>query len=125
MGMLHFRQSHQSHHHIYLRYVSISISLCKMLIIPRSNLPILNERQELQKPAFYILVGEDKNTKPKAYIVETENFRERIKDHDSKKTFSNPSDAADFCIGSSNNDWIIWKDKDGYTLDSIYRKPLE
>lgn len=30
-------------------------------------------------------MGEDEATKPKAYIGETENFRERVKDHDSKK----------------------------------------
>lgn len=258
------------------QYVFISNSLCKMFIIPRSNLAILNERQELQKPAFYILLGEDANTKPKAYIGETENFRERVKAHDSKKafwqkalvfvskdeditkadvqylehraiseaklsntfildenkqapkapnlpeyqkdtmdeffedivflttfsgynifeifetkeqhlfytksrgcnakgfynstgftvlkgsilakdsvpslhwkekrdklvqeystiendkivmdadkTFSSPSTAADFCIGSSNNGWLVWKDKDRYTLDSVYRKQLD
>lgn len=44
---------------------------------------------------------------------------------DSDKTFSSPSTAADFCIGSSNNGWLVWKDKDGQTLDSIYRKQLE
>ena len=33
----------------------------------------------------YILLGEDEKTKPKAYIGETENFKERVKDHDSKK----------------------------------------
>jgi predicted GIY-YIG superfamily endonuclease len=32
-------------------------------------------------------LGEDEATKPKAYIGETENFRERVKDHDSKKAF--------------------------------------
>lgn len=69
------------------QYVFISNSLCKMYIIPRSNLIILNEREELQKPAFYILLGEDGNTKPKAYIGETENFKERVRDHDNKKTF--------------------------------------
>lgn len=58
-----------------------------MYVIPRSNLSILNERQELRTPAFYILLGEDELTKPKAYIGETENFRERVKDHDSKKAF--------------------------------------
>lgn len=247
-----------------------------MYVIPRSNLGILNERSELQTPAFYILLGEDEATKPKAYIGETENFRERVKDHDSKKafwqkallfiskdaamtkadvqylehraiaeaknsnafvlnenkqtpkapnlpeyrkddmdgffedvkfltsfigcsifdvvkpkeehlfytkgrgcnargfysangftilkgsiivptsvpsfnwkekrakllaeytnirgdllelesdkTFSSPSTAADFCIGSSNNGWIVWKDKDGHTLDEVYRKQLD
>ena len=43
----------------------------------------------------------------------------------SDKTFSSPSSVADFCIGSSNNGWIVWKDKNGNTLDSVYRKQLE
>lgn len=43
--------------------------------------------EKLQKPAFYILLGEDEATKPQAYIGETENFRERVKDHDNKKSF--------------------------------------
>ena len=30
----------------------------------------------------------------------------------SDKTFSSPSTAADFCIGSSNNGWLVWKDKE-------------
>ena len=214
------------------QYVFISNKICQMYVIPRSNLSILNVRQELQTPAFYILLGEDETTKPKAYIGETENFRERVKDHDSKKafwqkallfiskdaamtkadvqyleyraiaeakisntfvlnenkqtpkapnlpeyrkddmegffedvkfltsfigcnifdvakpkeehlfytytvsngdklelesdkTFPSPSTAADFCIGSSNNGWLVWKDKDGQTLDAIYRKQLE
>jgi predicted GIY-YIG superfamily endonuclease len=258
------------------KYVLISNKICQMYVIPRSNLSILNERKELQTPALYILLGEDEATEPKAYIGETENFRERVKDHDSKKefwqkallfiskdaamtkadvqylehraiaeakisktyilnenkqtpkapnlpeyrkddmeeffedvkfltsfigcnifelvkseeihmfytkgrgcdakgfydtngftilkgsiiaktsttsfawkekrekllkeytvikgdilelesdkTFSSPSTAADFCIGSSNNGWIVWKDKDGQTLDDVYRKQLE
>lgn len=258
------------------QYVLISNKICMMYVIPRANLSILNERQELQTPAFYILLGEDESTKPKAYIGETENFRERVKDHDSKKsfwqkallfiakdaamtkadvqylefkaiaeakasnsfvlnenkqmpkapnlpeyrkddmegffedvkfltsfigcnifeiakpieehlfytkgrgcdargfydsngftvlkgsiiskshvqslvwkekrekllkeytvvdgdnlvlasdkTFSSPSTAADFCIGSSNNGWLVWKDKNGQTLDAIYRKQLD
>ena len=69
------------------QYVFISNKICQMYVIPRSNLSILNERQELRTPAFYILLGEDESTKPKAYIGETENFRERVKDHDSKKAF--------------------------------------
>ena len=69
------------------QYVFISNKICQMYVIPRANLSILNERPELQTPAFYILLGEDEATKPKAYIGETENFRERVKDHDSKKSF--------------------------------------
>lgn len=69
------------------QYVFISNKICQMFVIPRANLSILNERPDLQTPAFYILLGEDENTKPKAYIGETENFKERVKDHDSKKAF--------------------------------------
>ena len=254
----------------------ISNKICQMFVVPRSNLSYLNTQKKLQKPAFYILLGEDESTKPQAYIGETENFKERVKDHDSKKafwqkalifvskdadmtkvdvqyleykaiaeakkanafvlsdnkqipkapnlpehqqdsideffedvkflasfigcnifevsqpkeehlfytkgrgcnakgfyssdgftvlkgsivaptmvpsfnwkekrekmlqdytanengilvltsdkTFSSPSTAADFCIGSSNNGWLVWKDKNGQTLDSVYRKQLE
>ena len=69
------------------QYVFISNKICQMFVIPRANISILNERTDLQTPAFYILLGEDDNTKPKAYIGETENFKERVKDHDNKKTF--------------------------------------
>lgn len=37
-------------------------------------------------------------------------------------TFNSPSTAADFCIGSSNNGWLVWKNNIGKTLDEIYRK---
>lgn len=69
------------------QYVFISNKICQMYVIPRSNISILNERDELRTPAFYILLGEDETTRPKAYIGETENFRERVRDHDSKKAF--------------------------------------
>lgn len=61
-----------------------------MYVIPRSRLSILEEpaREELRKPAFYILLGEnDNNGKAKAYIGETENFSERVKEHNKKKDF--------------------------------------
>ena len=32
-----------------------------------------------------------------------------------------PSGAADLVLGSSNNGWILWKNEQGETLDSIYR----
>lgn len=68
------------------QYAFISNKICQMFVIPRSNLAYLNEQEKLHKPAFYIL-GEDEATKPQAYIGETENFKERVKDHDSKKAF--------------------------------------
>lgn len=69
------------------QYVFISNKICKMLVIPRANLSLINEREELKSPAFYILLGENGDFKPKAYLGETENFRERVKDHDYKKGF--------------------------------------
>lgn len=36
-------------------------------------------------------------------------------------TFNSPSTAADFCIGRSNNGWLVWKNSDGKTLDEIFR----
>ena len=67
------------------QYVFISNKICQMFVVPRSELAYLNEQEKLQKPAFYILIGEDEQTKPQAYIGETENFRERVKDHENKK----------------------------------------
>lgn len=69
------------------QYVFISNKLCKLLLIPRASLAIVNQRDELLSAAFYILLGEDEFEKPIAYLGETENFRDRIKDHESKKTF--------------------------------------
>ncbi len=47
------------------QYVFISNKICQMFIIPRSSLSILNERTDLQTPAFYILLGEDEKQNPK------------------------------------------------------------
>lgn len=67
--------------------IFISNKICSLMLIPRSSLDIINKREELRSPAFYLLLGEDEYQQPKAYIGETENFAERIKDHDYKKTF--------------------------------------
>ncbi len=69
------------------RYAFISNKICQMFVVPRSNLDYLDKQRKLHKPAFYILIGEDEMGKPQAYIGETENFKERVKDHDQKKTF--------------------------------------
>lgn len=69
------------------QYAFISNKICQMFVVPRSNLAYLKTQEKLQKPAFYILLGEDEATNPQAYIGETENFRERVKEHDSNKPF--------------------------------------
>ena len=37
-------------------------------------------------------------------------------------SFTSPSSAAMFVLGGSINGWVEWKDKDGKTLDELYRK---
>lgn len=37
-------------------------------------------------------------------------------------SFKTPSGASDFVLGGSTNGWIEWRDKDGKTLDELYRK---
>ena len=37
-------------------------------------------------------------------------------------SFTSPSSAGMFVLGGSINGWVEWKDKDGKTLDEIYRK---
>lgn len=36
--------------------------------------------------------------------------------------FSSPSSAAMFVLGGSTNGWVEWKDKDGKTLDELFRR---
>ena len=44
------------------QYAFIRNTTCQMFIVPRSNLSYLNTQEKLQKPAFYILLGEDTKT---------------------------------------------------------------
>lgn len=37
-------------------------------------------------------------------------------------TFNTPSGASDFILGGSTNGWMEWKNKDGKTLDELYRR---
>lgn len=37
-------------------------------------------------------------------------------------TFNTPSGASDFILGGSTNGWTEWKNKDGKTLDELYRR---
>ena len=37
-------------------------------------------------------------------------------------TFKTPSGASDFVLGGSTNGWMEWKDRDGKTLDQLFRQ---
>lgn len=70
-----------------VQYVTISNRTCKMFVIPRASLSSIKEREDLKQPALYILIGDNEEFTPMAYIGESENFFERIKNHDNKKGF--------------------------------------
>ena len=64
------------------QYVEIDDKICKMYVIPRSNLAILRKKTELLTPALYILLGEDnETTKLEIYIGQTGNFQQRAYTH--------------------------------------------
>ena len=89
-------------------YNSSGFTVLKGSIIVNSSVPSFNWKEKREK-----LINEYTVTKNGLLVMESD------------KTFSSPSTAADFCIGSSNNGWLVWKDKNGQTLDSVYRKQLE
>lgn len=60
------------------QYSFISNKICQMFVVPRSNLSYLNEQEKLQKPSFYILIGEDETTRPQAKDRSVENLANTI-----------------------------------------------
>lgn len=76
-----------------IRNVFISNKICNMYVIPRQQMQDANANEDIQleQPAFYILLGgeDDFASLPQAYIGQTENFKERVKSHESKKDFWN------------------------------------
>lgn len=76
-----------------IRNVFISNKICNMYVIPRQQMAEANANEDikLEQPAFYILLGgeDDFASLPQAYIGQTENFKDRVKSHESKKDFWN------------------------------------
>ena len=69
-----------------------------------TNLPKYNrQREELLSKQSIVKMGDK-------YILKT------------TLEFNTPSGASEFALGGSTNGWVEWKNKDGKTLDEIYRK---
>lgn len=72
-------------------------STVKAFVVPRLKLNDLKDRSELFWPALYFLISTEDN---RAYIGESENFYNRIKNHDQNKSWWNVAVA----IVSTTND---------------------
>ena len=60
----------------------------KCFVIPRQNLKDLKDHSEINKPGLYLLFGIDEESdEDLVYIGESENFYNRIANHDSNKDF--------------------------------------
>lgn len=104
------------------RQVFISNRVCKMMVIPRSELSIIEGREELTTPSFYILLGQADDGTPKAYIGQTEDFTERVKQHDYKKTFWNVAIVFISIGGAMNKADVEYLEHKGYELASEVKR---
>lgn len=68
------------------RYVQFNFHTPRLFVIPRIDLDIISNFDELDTPCFYILTGED-NGERIAYIGQAASFKHRVIDHKQKKEF--------------------------------------
>jgi len=68
------------------RYVQFNFHTPRLFVIPRIDLDIISNFDELDTPCFYILTGED-NGERVAYIGQAASFKHRVIDHKQKKEF--------------------------------------
>lgn len=68
------------------RYVQFNFHTPRLFVLPRINMDIVGEYEELDTPCFYILTGEDGGDSI-AYIGQAASFKHRVIDHKQKKEF--------------------------------------
>jgi len=68
------------------RYVQFNFHTPRLFVIPRIDLDIIPNFEELDTPCFYVLTGED-NGERIAYIGQAASFKHRVIDHKQKKEF--------------------------------------
>lgn len=83
---------------------------------------------------FEVLEGSQVNIDKKVNLERYNKQRDELLENDSITkfgdkyilnvilAFNTPSGASDFILGGSTNGWTEWKNKDGKTLDELYRK---
>ncbi len=68
-----------------IKSVWVEGEICKCIYLTRGDLSLAKLREELNQPALYFLLGDNKEV----YIGESENFNDRIIDHNKNKDFWN------------------------------------
>ena len=83
---------------------------------------------------FEVLEGSEINLTKKCNLERYNQQRKKLRDQNSitekdgkcilniTLDFKTPSGASDFVLGGSTNGWTEWKNKDGKTLDEVFRK---
>lgn len=73
-----------------IRTVFISNKICEMVVFPKNEFDhVCSLVNESSRPAIYVLLGEDSNGNPQAYIGETTNGLQRLNNHKIHKLFWN------------------------------------
>jgi hypothetical protein len=67
-----------------VRIIELSESSIKAFVVPRLKLADAKDRAELKQPALYLLINSTDN---EIYIGESENFFDRVRNHDQSKDF--------------------------------------
>ncbi|GHB93367.1 GIY-YIG nuclease family protein [Cerasicoccus arenae] len=73
-----------------IRVAELTTRIVQAVAVPRTRLKEFFERAESRHiGVYYLFGGDDESTKPIAYIGQTEDLKQRLKNHDSNKEFWN------------------------------------
>ena len=109
-----------------IRIAELTTRIVQAVACPRTGLASLFQRQEIGHIATYFLFGgSDEDSKPEAYVGQTEDLIGRLKAHDAKKEFWH---TVVFLISRTHSftqahiRWMEWKNKDGVQIDQLRKQ---
>lgn len=84
-----------------IRQAEITTRSVRVFDVPRSELKLFAETPESTQPGLYFLLSDENgDCEPEVYIGESDNLRDRLKNHDSKRTWDRVVAAV-----STSNSW--------------------
>jgi hypothetical protein len=84
-----------------IRQAEITTRSVRVFDVPRSELKLFNETPESTQPGLYFLLSDENGDgEPEVYIGESDSLRDRLKSHDSKRTWDRVVAAV-----STSNSW--------------------